>query len=68
MELYKKKDLIYFIRMYNYDTKKKIVNYSTLNKSELIDLCNKYMKIKGDKIVARNNTNIVLNAIAVKKT
>lgn len=68
MELYKKKDLIYFIRMYNYDTKKKIVNYSTLNKSELIDLCNKYMKIKGDKVVSRNNTNIVLNAIAVKKT
>ena len=65
MDSYRKKDLLYFIRMYNYDSTPKIKNYSTLNKSELVDLCNNYMNIKDDKVVAKNNKNNVLNAIAV---
>ena len=65
MDSYRKKDLLYFIRMYNYDSTPKIKNYSTLNKSKLVDLCNNYMNIKDDKVVAKNNKNNVLNAIAV---
>ena len=49
MDSYRKKDLLYFIRMYNYDSTPKIKNYSNLNKSELVDLCNNYMNIKDDK-------------------
>ena len=59
---YTKKNLLYFIRMYNSYNDNKLNNYNKLSKAELVKLCTKHFKIEMSNVYDKNWN--ILNIIA----